>query len=140
MEKCENHELEKKECKRFRPTLTAYRALEKELAEVSEAYRLQLVADKHLAEDVKWLKMKLLASAEENPAYQKLKRQLDEQIEGTHNLAEDCNGWRKKYHELQAKLDNTLEQLREERKISRDVMDECQKLKNRGFWARVFNK
>ena len=44
------------EKKRFRPTLTAYRSLEKELANVNEEYRLQLLADKHLAEEMKELK------------------------------------------------------------------------------------
>lgn len=52
--------------KRWRPTVTAYRALEKELKAVKDAYKEQLAADEHLSEKVKGYKAKLITLEQSN--------------------------------------------------------------------------
>ena len=50
--------MEQEKKKRVRPTLTQVRQLEKELADVKENYRLQIIAGKDMAEQIKELKRK----------------------------------------------------------------------------------
>ncbi len=97
--------------KRVRPTWSQVRILEKELAEVKENYRLQLVADKYLAEEADELRLKLSQrQAEEHPSdCASLKFALDEQIEGTSRLVAECNAWREKYRVLFKKYNEQLE-------------------------------
>ena len=153
------------EKKRWCPSLTAYRELQKELAEVNENYRLQMVENKNLSEEVKQLKMKLLDAAEENPLYVELKRQFEDQIEGTSRLVGDCDAWRDKYHQLEDKhkedcqknhsecdtLDKSNKMMEDELARQRDankrlsekntlLYRENQFLKSRGLWGRVLNK
>lgn len=51
--------------------------------------------------------------------YMAQKAELEEQIEGTSRIVQDCYAWRKKYREL----------------FGRVTM-----LESRGFWSRLFNK
>lgn len=121
--------------KRVRPSLTQMRALQAELAKVKEDYRLQLIADKHLAEELEAVKLKLKKTTEQlyevgmkngsvvkvSEGYrqeeveilrQKLsdcEKKLESQIDGTSNLVRDCDIWRDKYRELKAKFDEQVE-------------------------------
>ncbi len=103
--------MEQKKKTRFRPTVTEYNALRQELEELKENYRLQLVADKHLAEEVDELRLKLSQrQADEHPSdCASLKSALDEQIEGTSHLVAECNAWRGKYRVLTKKYNEQLE-------------------------------
>lgn len=121
--------------KRVRPSLTQMRALQAELARVKEDYRLQLVADKHLAEELEAVKLKLKKTTEQlyevgmkngsvikvsdgynHEEVEVLRIELDEyekklesQIDGTSNLVKDCNGWREKYRSLKAKYEEQID-------------------------------
>ena len=98
--------MEKK--KRFRPTVTAYRKLEEELAETKQRLSNHLSANLRYAEDIAKFTSKVSA------------------LECSNRLME--------------------EELERVRKDKRDLIERCkelinerQKLKSRGFWARVFN-
>lgn len=121
--------------KRVRPSLTQMRALQAELAKVKEDYRLQLIADKHLAEELEAVKLKLEKTTEQlyevgmkngsvvkvSEGYRreeveilqekldKCEKELESQIDGTSNLVRDCDIWRDKYRELKAKFDEQVE-------------------------------
>lgn len=121
--------------KRVRPSLTQMRALQAELAKAKEDYRLQLIADKHLAEELEAVKLKLKKTTEQlyevgmkhgsvvkvSEGYRreeveilqekldKCEKELESQIDGTSNLVKDCNIWRDKYRELKAKFDDQVE-------------------------------
>lgn len=106
--------------------------------------------------------------------YREMERKLEEQIEGTSRIVQDCDGWREKYRKLVKEVSkncvdkvlkdriDTLE--RENDTLSRsnefmaselnsirkqdssvarenqELRDELFCLKNRGFFARLFNK
>jgi len=52
-------------------------------------------------------------------AYRELQRKLDEQIEGTSLVVQDCDGWREKY---------------------RLLLERYNRLKKRGFLSRLLNR
>ena len=121
--------------KRVRPSLTQMRALQAELAKAKEDYRLQLIADKHLSEELEAVKLKLKKTTEQlyevgmkrgsvvkvSEGYRreeveilqdkldKCEKELESQIDGTSNLVKDCDIWRDKYRELKAKFDEQVE-------------------------------
>ena len=86
--------------KRWRPSLTEYRALEKELADVKESYRLQLLAGERLAEEVNALKSSQRASGGDDALLLELNERLESQIEGTSSLVAECDAWRGRYRSL----------------------------------------
>ena len=82
-----------------------------------------------------------------------LEARLNDQIEGTSRLVKDCDEWREKFRKLKAKY-KTLERsnkymeevtmlLRNENaeltKKNDNLCDELYRMRNRGFWKRVFN-
>lgn len=81
--------------KRWRPSLTAYRELEKQMKNEQDLHI-------HFAKEC-----------------DRLKSELDSQIEGTSQLVKDCDAWREKYREQSERL---------------------ARLESRGFWSRVFNR
>lgn len=93
--------------KRWRPSLTAYRALENEVSELKE----QLALCKHgeLSEEVKEL------------------RHRNETLDSSN-----------KY--LETSRDGLLEENKNLLKKNEELSFENKRLKERGFWARVFNK
>lgn len=114
------------EKKRVRPSLKQMRALQAELADVAENYRLQLLANERLMEEIDAVKLKLKRTMEQlykvsmergslvkvSDGYsremnevlrQKLcicEEKLDSQLEGTSYLVKDCDAWRDSYREL----------------------------------------
>ena len=83
-----------------------------------------------------------------------LEAKLNDQIEGTSRLVKDCDVWRGKFRDLKWKY-KTLERsnkymeeatmlLRNENaeltKKNDNLCDELYRLRNRGFWKRVFNR
>ena len=174
--------------KRFRPSLTDYRKLEKENAELKAKLKSHLDCNGDIAKDSDLLLEK----------YRELQAKFESQLDGTSMLVKDCDGWRDLYRELFEKYKhceaalakqneacermskqidkgiaksveiavergdvvyistyNACEQsnkyaeqqianLKSERdelehKLS-EALSDFYLLKNRGFWARVFNK
>lgn len=147
--------------KRFRPTLTAYRALQNELEALKVNYE-------NRCQDIEALRSEK----------KELSEKLDEQINGTSVLVSDLDIWREKFRnlnkefddyknnksnadvpkkcldELQTKYDELKkryddvcvahDQLLDEKKaVEKDLdehKEEVQRLMNRGFLARVFNR
>ena len=76
--------------KRFRPTLTAYRALENEVSELREQLSLSEQSRSKLGEDYKYLKYELQSqrevTAESIKARERWKNTCDELIETRKNL------------------------------------------------------
>ena len=110
--------------KRVRPTLTQVRALEAEIAELKEKVSFY---DKHQGEDLR----KVVIDLQEK---------LESQIDGTSSLVKDSDLWREKYQKLVKENEEIADK---ERMLSSDykkLEKEVSRLKNRGFWARVFNK
>lgn len=130
--------------KRVRPTLTQVRALEKEIETLGEKLRVSELHNRRLKEDLEALKKGDVVP----------RSMLDEQIEGTSRLVADCDGWRDEYRKLKAEfkaveqsngyLDDELVRMRSARdnavKRCKELMQEVSNIKNRGFWARVFNR
>lgn len=133
--------------KRWRPSLTAYRAQEREIADLKEQLRLQEKAEGYTIGEIEELK-----------GY---KKKFEEQLDGSSRLVKDCDLWREKYQELVKKYDslqeknNLLEKsngfLSKETDRLRELVNdlgvkehneakEIERLRKRGFWARVFNK
>jgi hypothetical protein len=81
--------------KRWRPSLTAYRELEKQMKNEQGLHI-------HFAKEC-----------------DRLKSELDSQIEGTSMLVRECDAWREKYRAQSERL---------------------ARLESRGFWSRVFNR
>lgn len=98
--------MEKK--KRFRPTVTAYRELEEELAETKQRLSNHLSANVRYAEDIAKFTSKVSALENSN-------RLMEEELEGVRKDKRDL-----------------IERCKE-------LINERQELKSRGFWARVFN-
>lgn len=147
--------------KRFRPTLTAYRALQNELEALKVNYE-------NRCQDIEVLRSEK----------KELSEKLEEQINGTSVLVSDLDIWREKYRklydefydyknnksnadvpkkcldELKAKYDalnknydvvcSRLDVVEKEKKVVEKNLDEhkeeVQRLMNRGFLARVFNR
>lgn len=123
--------------KRFRPTLGAYRALERENEELRMKANVDGCYDKNLeAERDAW------------------KKKFEEQLDGSSLLVQDCDGWRDKYREkcddverlegvirdLQAKEKGYVAEIeRMDKKVSK-LNEENERLLNRGFLARLFNR
>lgn len=80
--------MEEKKCKRWRPSLTAYRALEKE--------------NERLRED--------------NDALKRSNEYMEEELKRRRGVKDDS------------------------KRIIEDLMYQIERYRNRGFWARVFNK
>lgn len=112
--------------KRWRPSLTAYRALEDEVSELKEQLKLQLKADEYLSKEKKDLEVRFEAAKGEIELLKKgckdgsglvecMKRFEDASREASDTismLVRECDAWREQYHEL----------------------------KNRGLWARILNR
>ena len=139
--------MEQEKKKRWRPSMTLYRALVKENDDLKEKLRLQRLLEMHLENE-------LVSADFHADDLAKALSECDSQLDVTSMLVKDCDGWREKYRNLLdknnllersnahmesaqkdmraeiARLSNALEQSRAEVLV----------LKNRGFWARVFNK
>ena len=126
--------------KRFRPTLSAYRALEDEVSELKEQVRLLEKVNGHSAEEIQEL--------------MSYRQKFEEQLDGTGVLGRESYAWREKYRSLNEEC-NTLrvsnehmekEQKRLNEKLRKaldrihDLETDVYVLRNRGFWARVFNR
>ena len=103
--------------KRFRPTLTAYRALENEVSELKEQLRLQIKADELLSKEKKELEVRLEAAKGGDGGYllkciEQFEIASREASDTVSMLVKECDAWREQYHAL----------------------------KNRGLWARILNK
>ena len=128
------------ERKRWRPSLGAYRSLENEVSELREQLRLQCLADGYSVKELAYLR--------------KYKRLYEEELDAKSRFIQDCDEWREKYRsvlEERNMLDSSnrmmsceLERIRtNEKKENERVIDlerEVEYLRNRGFWARVFNR
>lgn len=82
-----------------------------------------------------------------------LEAKLNDQIEGTSRLVKDCDDWREKFRKLKGQycmleksnmyMERELERLRNENaeltKKNDNLCDELYRMRNRGFWKRVFN-
>lgn len=120
--------------KRWRPSLGAYRALEREVSMLREELRI-------------------VSEYDENDVIG-LVRAYEEQMEGKSRLVADCDSWRDKYRRLAVKnelvekshdfLEREIERLRaktdEDMILIKDLNREVTYLRNRGFWDRLFNR
>lgn len=91
--------------KRFRPSLTAYRALENEVSELKEQLRLQLKADEYLSKEKKELEVKLEAAMSGENGYllnciKQFEAASQEASDTISMLVAECDAWREQYHEL----------------------------------------
>ncbi len=145
----------KENVKRYRPSLTAYRALENELAKTKESLRLQLLEGKHFADIVDSLKKDIAkersscytqlegtsALVKDCDAWREKYRQLhamyEEQLEGISNLVKDCDSWREKYRCLARKYENSdtdtssdSQALRDEHQLRLEYQDKCASLEH----------
>lgn len=146
------------EKKRVRPTWAQVRELEGLVVELKEKYNALLKIEETghdaLVEE----------SANMSRELVELRRKLDEQMEGTSRLVKDCDDWREKYRVLSEKcaglgdiethcksledsnvaLNKELDKYRESNvelgKKCAELSNEIERMKSRGFWARVFNK
>ena len=101
--------------KRFRPTLTEYRALEKKLEEIREKLRIQELESKHLLTDLEATKKKYKTTIS-----------LKKLLETSNSLMEkELSKVRSANISLMA--------------TNSDLQNEIEYLKTRGFWERVFN-
>lgn len=113
--------MEKK--KRFRPTVTAYRALEKENSELKE----------------KLVRYKLMQDHVSRPKYEAvliIKESLSTELD---QLKVKYNTLLKSNKLLEEELDRVREANKELSKMNKQFCYELQVIKSRGFWARVFN-
>lgn len=146
------------EKKRVRPTWAQVRELEGLVVELKEKYNALLKIEETghdaLVEESASMSRELV----------ELRRKLDEQMEGTSRLVKDCDDWREKYRVLSEKcaglgdiethcksledsnvaLNQELDKYRESNvelgKKCAELSDEIERMRSRGFWARVFNK
>lgn len=117
--------------KRFRPTLGAYRALEDEVSRLREELRLserentclRQDGDEGCAETVHMLVM-------ESDSWREKYRSLDE----------ECRTLRMSNGHMEKEQKRLNEKLRKAVDRIHDLETDVYVLRNRGFWARVFNR
>lgn len=141
--------------KRWRPSLTAYRELERKLAEANETIRLQDLEIKHQKEDYEQQSDALSQQISDSDGWRDKYRKLKDSVEGMkkgvdgdrNKLVLDCDSLKKEVERLITVVDERdkeLASVREANKTIRDLneslCDEIEYLKNRGLFARLFNK
>lgn len=144
--------------KRVRPTVMQVKTLQNELSILQEKYRLQLLADKHLAEELDACKLKLKKTTEQlyivgmkqgcvvkvcdgyerelNEGFSKklcyYQEILESQIDGTSSLVKECDAWREKYRSMISNFEQSNRLLKEElerfRSSNIEINKECVKL------------
>lgn len=149
------------EKKRVRPTWAQVRELESLVGSLREELRL---SQRELSLSGQGHDALVDESAAMSAELVELRRKLDEQMEGTSRLVKDCDDWREKYRVLSEKcaglgdiethcksledsnvaLNKELDKYRESNvelgKKCAELSNEIERMKSRGFWARVFNK
>lgn len=113
--------------KRFRPSLTAYRALEKELVEL----KMQLSESNRKPNEN--------GSFDGHCETEELKQKLDSQIEGTSTIVAESDAWREKYRELKAKYDAVLKRAKDASADYNKARREVLWLRERNLWQRIMN-
>ena len=121
--------MEKK--KRFRPTLGAYRALEDEVSRLREELRL--------CEREKGYPVHDCESGCEETVHM-LVQESDAWREKYRSLDEECRTLKVSNEHMEREVARLNEKLRERVDKIRDLETDIYVLKNRGFWARVFNR
>lgn len=121
--------------KRWRPTLTAYREQE----EVIHRQCVELDAWRE--------KYRELVKCKEAGAYQELNGKYREQLTFSEHLGKRLDELKSENASLsqsnklmEMELRKVQSELDFEREVSRVKAAECENLRNRGFWARVFNR
>lgn len=149
------------EKKRVRPTWAQVRELESLVGSLREELRL---SQRELSLSGQGHDALVEESAAMSAELVELRRKMDEQMEGTSRLVKDCDDWREKYRVLSEKcaglgdiethcksledsnvaLNKELDKYRESNvglgKKCAELSNEIERMKSRGFWARVFNK
>ena len=117
--------------KRFRPSLTAYRALEKELAELRQKlaeYTGEPTRRQYEDE-----------CFDQHCEIEELRRKLDSQIEGTSTIVTESNAWREKYRDLKVKYDAAVKRAKEASADYNKARREVLWLRGRNLWQRLLN-
>ena len=68
------------------------------------------------------------------------KRKFEEQLEGTSGLVRDSDIWRENYRDLYEKHEELLSEAARLTDECKSWREKYHKIKNRGFWSRVFNR
>lgn len=88
--------------KRWRPSLTAYRALENEVSELREQLRLQTRAEELLTKEKRELEVRLESAGASNCAecVRKFEQSMRDASDTVSMLVRECDAWREQYHAL----------------------------------------
>lgn len=125
--------------KRFRPTLTAYRALEKELAEVRENYRVQSLFCKYSDEEIAHLK----DAADEVVVWKNRAQEAESKCKMLKGLRDDFENKWLTSEQSNRLLEDEVRNLRMTNARQKKGLDEANaevdRLYRRGFWKRLFN-
>ena len=121
--------MEKK--KRFRPTLSAYRALEDEVSRLREELRLSEREKQCIASDMDGGVLECVhALVMESDGWRDKYRSLDEECKTLRMSNRHMEGEQKR---LNDKLQKAVDKIH-------DLETDVYVLRSRGFWARVFNR
>ena len=117
--------------KRFRPTLSAYRALEDEVSRLREELRLSERENTYLRND---------GNGDVAETVHMLVMESDSWRDKYRSLDEECNMLRMSNGHMEDEQKRLNEKLRKAVDRIHDLETDVYVLRNRGFWARFFNR
>ena len=117
--------------KRFRPTLSAYRALEDEVSRLREELRQSERENTYLSDD---------GNGDVAETVHMLVMESDGWREKYRSLNDECSVLRKSNEHMEDEQKRLNEKLRKAVDRIHDLEADVYVLRNRGFWARVFNR
>ena len=115
----------------FRPTLSAYRALEDEVSRLREELRLSESGNTHLRDD---------GNGDVAETVHMLVMESDAWREKYRSLNDECRTLRMSNGHMEDEQKRLNEKLRKAVDRIHDLETDVYVLRNRGFWARVFNR
>ena len=121
--------MEKK--KRFRPTLSAYRALEDEVSRLREELRLSERENTYLSDD---------GNGDVAETVHMLVMESDSWRDKYRSLDEECRTLRMSNRHMEGEQKRLNEKLQKAVDKIHDLETDVYVLRSRGFWARVFNR
>lgn len=117
--------------KRFRPTLSAYRALEDEVSRLREELRQSERENTYLSDD---------GNGDVAETVHMLVMESDSWRDKYRSLNDECSVLRKSNEHMEDEQKRLNEKLRKAVDRIHDLETDVYVLRNRGFWARVFNR
>lgn len=117
--------------KRFRPTLSAYRALEDEVSRLREELRQSERENTYLSDD---------GNGDVAETVHMLVMESDSWREKYRSLDDECRTLRKSNEHMEDEQERLRKKLNKAVDRIHDLETDVYVLRNRGFWARVFNR